>query len=92
MKQIQLIGITPEEFQIGILDGVEKLLNELKKDFQPKEPIEYLTRQETAQLLQVNLTTIWNWTKKGKIEAYGLGNRVYYKRSEIESSIVKLNY
>jgi predicted DNA-binding transcriptional regulator AlpA len=92
MKQIQLIGITPDEFQEAILDGVEKLINELKKDFQPKEPTEYLTRQETAQFFQVNLTTIWNWTKKGKIQAYGLGNRVYYKRSEIESAIVKLNY
>ena len=91
MKQVQLIGITPEEFQQNILDGVENLLNEFKKDFPTKEPIEYLTRKDTARLLQVNLTTIWNWTKKCKLQAYGIGNRVYYKRSEIEASMVKFN-
>ena len=92
MKQIQLIGITPEEFQSAILSGVEKLLNELKKDFQPKEPTKYLTRQEVAELFKINLTTVWNWTKKGKLQAYGIGGRVFYKRSEIENSVVKLNY
>ena len=79
------------QFQQAILEGVENLLNDLKKDFQPKEPIEYLTRKDTAQLLQVDLSTLWNWTKKGKLQAYGIGNRVYYKRSEIEASIVKFN-
>lgn len=92
MKQVQLIGITPEEFQTAILDGVEKLLNELKKDFQPKEPTEYLTRQEVAELFKINLTTVWNWTKRGKLQSYGIDGRVFYKRSEIENSIVKFNH
>lgn len=92
MKQIQLIGITPEDFQSEILEGVEKLLNELKKDFQPKEPTEYLTRQEVAELFKINLTTVWNWTKRGKLQSYGIGGRVFYKRSEIENSIVKFNH
>ena len=57
-----------------------------------KKPTEFLTRAETAKLLQINLTTLWYWTKKGKLQSYGIGNRVYYKRSEIEESIIKIIY
>jgi excisionase family DNA binding protein len=52
---------------------------------------EYLTRQELKDLLKVDLSTIHNWTKKGKINAYGIGNRVYFKRSEVDAMLVKIN-
>lgn len=90
MSQIQFIQVTPEQLQNAIIQGVKTHLDELKKNFQPKEPTEYLTRQETADLLKVDLSTIHNYTKKSKLKAYGIGHRVYYKRKEIESAIVQL--
>ena len=51
MKQVQLIQITAEELQKKIVEGVKTQIDELKKHFQPKEPTEYLTRQETSTLL-----------------------------------------
>lgn len=65
-------------------------ISRLEKNFQPKEPTEYLTRNEVAELLKCDLSTIWLWTKKGKIISYGIGNRVYYKRSEVENAMVRL--
>ena len=50
-----------------------------------------LTRQETAKLLRISLTTLYYWTKKAKIPAYSISNRLYYKRSEIEASLIKIN-
>ena len=88
--QIQLIQLTPNELQNAIIEGVNKQLKELKTHFQPKEPAELLTRSETSLLLKVNLTTLWNWTKKGKLKSYGIGNRVYYKRHEVMQSIINL--
>ncbi len=44
---------------------------------------ELLTREEAYTFLKVDSTTLWAWTKKGKITAYGLGARRYYKRSEL---------
>lgn len=90
MQTVQFIQVTPEQLQNAIINGVNARLDELKKHFQPKEPTEYLTRQETAELLKVDLSTIHNYTKQSKLKAYGIGSRVYYKRSEIESSIVEL--
>ena len=71
---------------------LKKQIEDLKKYLQPKEPTEYLTRNEVADLLKVNLSTIHNYTKQGKLLSYGIGSRVYYKRQEIEDAIIKLNH
>jgi excisionase family DNA binding protein len=90
-NQIQFIQITPDELQEKILQGITKKLDELKKDFQPKEPTEYLTRNEVRKLFKVDLSTVHNWTKKGKLKAYAIGARVYYKRHEVEQVLTPLN-
>ncbi len=90
METVQLIGISPEQLQDAILSGVKNQIQELKKSFEPKQPTEYLTRNEVAELLKIDLSTLHNWTKSGKLNAYGIGSRVYYERSEVESAIVKL--
>ncbi len=69
---------------------LEKELASIKENFQPKEPVELMTRIETAKFFKVSLTTLWQWNKKGVLNAHGVGNRVYYKRSEIEQRLVKL--
>lgn len=70
------------------LDDIQNQLKELKKSMLPKTTEEYLTRNETADMLKCDLSTIHNWTKKGKLIAYKIGNRVYYKRSQIESVMI----
>ena len=91
MEQVQFIQTTPDELQERILSGVKQQIDELKDQFQPKEPPEYLTRNEVRKLLKCDLSTIWNWTRKGKLKAYGIGARVYYRREEVESALTPLN-
>ena len=86
----QLHNATPEQITDAILKGVKQQLEELKKQYQPKEPEEYLSRSEVAKLLKVDISTIHNWGKAGKLKRHGLGNRVYYKRSEVEQAIQEL--
>lgn len=69
----------------------EEELKNIRGNFQPKEPVELLTREETAQYLKISLSTLWHWSKNGVSPSYGIGNRVYYKRSEVESSLIKKN-
>jgi len=69
-------------------DDIEKQIIELKKCLQPKSVEEYLTRYEAADMLKCDISTIHNWTKKNKLIAYKIGNRVYYKRSQIESVMI----
>ena len=89
---IQIENISVEELTEII---AEKLVDKLEKKIATlisnQNDEELLTRTETAKILKVELTTLWSWTKKGKITAYGIGNRVYYKRGEIMKSLIILN-
>jgi len=87
---IQIIQ-DPEMLQNAILQGIRQELEQLKTEFQPKQPTDLLTRNEVRELLKVDLSTVHNWTKKGKLKAYGIGNRVYYKRNEIDLVLTPLN-
>ena len=92
MKEtLQFIGTTPEEVINATVNGVRVELENLRKEFQPKVPDELMTRQETADFFKVDLSTIWSWTKKGKLRSFGCGNRVYYKRSQLDQVLTPLN-
>lgn len=91
MQSIQFISTSPQELQNQINEGVKIQLQEFLKHFTPKQPNEYLTRQEVAQMFNVDLSTIHNWCKSKKLNPLGLGSRVYFLRSEIEASLKPLN-
>ena len=91
MEAIQLIQITPEQLQTEILKGVKIQIDELKKYFQPKQPNEYLSRNEVSKMLGVDLSTLHNWNKKKILNPVCIGARVFYLRSEIEASIKPVN-
>src|ERR1035437_9016644 len=78
---------TPEQI-ISLFEGIQNQLTELKQNFMPKIPNEYLTRAQVAEMLKCDLSTVHNWTKKGILIPYGIGNRVYYKRQEVEAAMV----
>lgn len=91
MKNSTLIhDITPEQL-ISMFQDLQQQLAELKKNFEPKVPTEYLTRAEVKELLKCDLSTIHNWCKKGKLKPLGIGSRVYFKRSDIEAVLIPLN-
>ena len=91
MQTVQFIQTTPQELQNQITEGVKNQLQEFLKLYTPKQPNEYLTRSEVAQMFNVDLSTIHNWCKSGKLNPLGLGSRVYFLRSEIELSLKPLN-
>ena len=90
MTQIQFVGITPEQLKEAISQDIKNQIQELKKSISPKIPTEYLSRKGTAELLKINLSTLYNWTKEGKLQSYGMQGRVYYKRDEVESALIAL--
>lgn len=89
-KIVQLFQTTPEQIKEDIISGVKSELEKLKVEFQPKQPTEFLTRNEVKELLKIDLSTVHNWTKRGKLKAYGIAGRIYYKRSEVEQALTPL--
>ena len=91
MKQLKFEDLpSAMELVLEKLTALERELQGIKENFQPLQPVELLTRRETAEYLKVDLSTIWHWSKKGILPSYGIGNRVYYKRSEIEAALISL--
>ena len=90
MKQIQLVGITPEELNSSIFNYIDKKIDELKKLYQPKEPTKYIKRKQVAEMLGMDVSSVHNMTKKGILKKYQISGRVLYIRSEVENAIVKL--
>ena len=58
---------------------------------QPKEEL-YRTRKETAEMLNISLPTLNQYTKKRILTGYRVGARVLYKQSEIESALTQIKY
>ena len=89
-KQIvQIESITVSELTDLIAEKIlEKLEKRIAAFVEKSSDDELLSREETVKLLKINSTTLWNWNRKGKIIAHGIGNRVYYKRGEIMKALI----
>lgn len=83
-NNVQFVQITTDQLAELINEQLQKNLSEFKKEFLSKEADdELLTRDQTAEFLQVDVSTLYLWAKKGKIKPYGIGKRRYFKRSEL---------
>jgi hypothetical protein len=87
---IMLQNLSPMDLEELIRKVVSEELEEFRKNLLTEEPDELLTREEACKLFKINASTLWHWTKKEKIIAYGIGNRVYYKRAELMESLIKI--
>jgi hypothetical protein len=88
---ILLHNLAPKDLQELIEKTVSKQLEAFVKNIPIENPDELLTRMQASNLLKINITTLHNWTKNGQIIAYGIGNRVYYKRGELMGSLIRIN-
>ncbi|MDY0090967.1 MAG: helix-turn-helix domain-containing protein [Flavobacteriaceae bacterium] len=81
---ILLQNLTVDQLQQLIGTTVRNSIVELQKQIQTQSDNEALmTREETCQFLKVDSSTLWAWTNQGKVKAYGIGARRYYKKSEL---------
>ena len=88
MSTIQFIGTSPANLITELENSlIPKLAEKLSAQFQPIQPTEYLTRSEVCKLLKIDLSTLHRWRKEEMIPSYGFGNRVYFKRNEVEQII-----
>jgi hypothetical protein len=89
-KSILLHCISPDEFKQIIKEAIKEELSRVRKQLEEKDSEILLIRQETIDFLKIDSSTLWNWTNKGKIDCYGIGNRRYYKKEDLLKSLVLL--
>lgn len=81
---IFLKELSVEQLQQLINTSVKNGIQEFQNEIQSKDNSEeLLTREQTCDFLKIDSSTLWAWTNKQKVKAYGIGARRYYKRSEL---------
>jgi hypothetical protein len=93
-KNIILQSITPQELTSLISESVKIQVKELLSNSSTKSSInedDFLTRKDTALLFNVSVNTIHDWTNAGIIKVYKMGNRSYYKRTELLKTLFNSN-
>lgn len=88
MQQIT-ITLTVSDLTAIVRQAVNAEMVLFQKKFGRKADCEILTRKEAAVFLKIDLSTLWKWSEDGKITKYGVGRRVYFKRSELEKCLIE---
>jgi hypothetical protein len=84
-QQVQFVQVSTSELMQLINDGVKNQLIDFASRLNLKSGNDEkpnLSRKETAELFGVSLNCLNDWTRKGFLTAYKVGQRTYYKRSE----------
>jgi hypothetical protein len=80
---IQFIQTSPEQLAKLISEDIREQLEEFTKDISLPNKDVLMTRSQVCEFLQINSSTLCHWTNKGKVIAYGIANRRYYKKAEL---------
>jgi len=90
MKSNQIIFdvLSKEELEDLIGKSLEEVIKNNPFNHSPDQ--ELLTREEACMLLKVDSSTLWRWTNQGKIIAYGIGSKRFYKKEELLESLIQL--
>ncbi len=81
---IQLMQIDLDSFGQFIQKLVREELEKYNNGNQGQEnEKQFYTREETAKLLNVSLTTLFHWNNDGTLKNTKIGKRVYYSKNEV---------
>lgn len=93
-KSTLIHSITPDDLKQIIKEvfkeAIKDEFNDFKKYLDTYEPDKLLTREETCELLKIDLSTLWHWTKSGKVTCYAIAGRRYFKKNELLERLVVL--
>lgn len=84
-----LVQMTKQELMQDFEQVVRKVVNQMQFEQQTlKDEKHAYTRDETAEILNVSLTTLHNWNKQGILKPSAkVGKRVYYSKDEVLSRL-----
>lgn len=90
-NSVILSEITPDQLKDLISEGVRSQLEAFKKDFHKEAAQDdLLSREEAASFLKIDSSSLWRWQQKGKIKAYSIAGKRYYKRNELLNALTEV--
>ena len=90
MKQVTINEVSLDELLSKLSEFIKAILDKSKLPPDINRAT-YLTREEAAKLLKIQLPTLGAYTKQGWLQSYKIGHRVLYKADEVQAAIQKAN-
>ena len=89
MTHLLIENVSKDEFSQMLSEVVEKASKTIPESNYKTSGL--LTREETAEMLKINLSTLNEWVKKGYLKVYSIGYRRYFKEEEVLNSLISIN-
>jgi excisionase family DNA binding protein len=88
-KQITLLNITEDKFQMLISRAVESAIAKQMNTNGETQSVDkaWLTRMEAARYLKISLPSLDKLTKQGKLIASRIGRKKLYSKDQINKSL-----
>jgi DNA-binding transcriptional MerR regulator len=68
-----------------LANAIDYAISETKKAFEAKQvPEQYLTRKQTAEMLGVDISTLWRWKQQQYLNDVEIGGKRRYKMSDVK--------
>jgi excisionase family DNA binding protein len=85
-RQNIIISLTGEQLN----DFANQILSGARSIYEKKEQSEhYLTRKQVAEMLDVDLSTLWRWNRENYLCAVEIGGKRKYKLSDVNKILRK---
>ena len=87
METNMLIQISPEQLSEIIISGIREELQKFQSvSGEKSNNKDLMTRKEVCDYLQCSQTSLWDWTRKGKIIATKVGKKkVLYRKNDVDT-------
>ena len=87
METNMLIQISPEQLSQMIISGIREELQKFQSvSGEKSNNKDLMTRKEVCDYLQCSQTSLWAWTKNGKISATKVGKKkVLYSKKDVDT-------
>ena len=87
METNMLIQISPEQLSQMIISGIKEELQKFQSvSGEKSNNKDLMTRKEVCDYLQCSQTSLWDWTRKGKIIATKVGKKkVLYRKNDVDT-------
>lgn len=87
MSEITFIQLSKTELSIFLREEIRNVFKDIFASLKIKELEGYgkphLTRKEAADFFDISLSCVDNWCNQGILEPHKVGNRTYFKKSDL---------
>ncbi len=89
-KILQIQNVTADQLRELVSGAVKSELSSLRAELAQQESKDkLLSPDQVCELLGISKVTLWNYQNSGKLTAYGISAKRYYKESEILNRSLK---